>query len=166
MLAEGNKISINGKEYTLGAKLGGGKEGSVFEIVEKNGAVVKIINDSAMSKVQRNELYSHLKWLYNLSIDNKNVTQIQTYNLRGTLNRASNKEQPKIIVPVSSLPTRIVSLEFKPGSDNTVELYMDGGWQFSFRIHNASTYVESSLKFDIQMIGMPASIISINCSWN
>lgn len=101
-----------------------------------------------------------------ISIDNKNVTQIQTYNLRGTLNRASNKVQPKIIVPVSSLPTRIVSLEFKPGSDNTVELYMDGGWQFSFRIHNASTYVESSLKFDIQIIGMPASIISINCSWN
>lgn len=26
-----------------------------------------------------------------ISIDNKNVTQIQTYNLRGTLNRASNK---------------------------------------------------------------------------
>lgn len=101
-----------------------------------------------------------------ISIDNKNVTQIQTYNLRGTLNQASEKERPKIIVPVSSLPTRIVSLGFKPGSDNTVELYMDGGWQFSFRIHNASTYVESSLKFDIQIIGMPASIISINCSWN
>jgi len=101
-----------------------------------------------------------------ISIDNKNVTQIQTYNLRGTLNQASKKERPKIIVPVSSLPTRVVSLGFKPGSDNTVELYMDGGWQFSFRIHNASTYVESSLKFDIQIIGMPASIISINCSWN
>ena len=101
-----------------------------------------------------------------ISIDNKNVTQIQTYNLRGTLNQASKKERPKIIVPVSSLPTRIVSLDFKPGSDNTVEMYMDGGWQFSFRIHNASTYVESSLKFDIQIIGMPASIISINCSWN
>ena len=77
MLAEGNKISINGKEYTLGAKLGGGKEGSVFEIVEKNGAVVKIINDSAMSKAQRNELYSHLKWLYNLGrqADKKELRQ-------------------------------------------------------------------------------------------
>lgn len=101
-----------------------------------------------------------------ISVDNKKVTQIQTYNLRGTLNQASRKEQPKIIVPVSSLPTRIVSLDFKPDSDNTVELYMDGGWQFSFRIHNASTYVETSLKFDIQIVGMPASIISINCSWN
>lgn len=101
-----------------------------------------------------------------ISIDNKKVTQIQTYNLRGTLNQSSKTNSPKIIVPISSLPSRIVSLDFKPNSTNTVELYMDGGWQFSFRIHNASTLVEPSLKFDIQIIGMPATIISINCTWN
>ena len=101
-----------------------------------------------------------------ISIDNKKVTQIQTYNLRGTLNQAGRSNKPKIVVPISALPTRIVSLDFKPGSNNTVELYMDGGWQFSFRIHNASTLVEPSLKFDIQIIGMPTTIISINCSWN
>ncbi|MEG2575602.1 MAG: HaeIII family restriction endonuclease [Christensenella sp.] len=43
---------------------------------------------------------------------------------------------------------------------------MDGGWQFSFRIHNAATLVEPSLKFDVQIIGMPVTIISINCTWN
>lgn len=77
MLVEGNKILINGKEYTLGAKLGGGKEGSVFDLVEKKGAVVKIINDSTMSKIQRNELYAHLKWLYNLGrqADKKELRQ-------------------------------------------------------------------------------------------
>lgn len=77
MLDEGNKIKINGKEYTLGAKLGGGKEGSVFEIVEKNGAVIKVINDTNMSKTQRNEMYSHLKWLYNLGrqTDKKELRQ-------------------------------------------------------------------------------------------
>lgn len=101
-----------------------------------------------------------------ISIDNRNITQIQTYNLRGTLNKPSEKERPKIIIPVSSLPTRIVNLDFKPNSKNTVELYMDGGWQFSFRIHNASTVVEPSLKFDVQIIGMPATIISIDCKWN
>lgn len=101
-----------------------------------------------------------------ISIDNRNVTQIQTYNLRGSLNQPSSKARPRIAVPVSRLPTRIVSLDFKPNSNNTVELYMDGGWQFSFRIHNASTYVETSLKFDIQIIGMPTTIISIDCRWN
>lgn len=101
-----------------------------------------------------------------ISIDDKRLTQIQTYNLRGTLNKPSTTKEAKIKVPISTLPTRIVSLDFKPNSKNTVELYMDNGWQFSFRIHNASTKVETSLKFDVQIIGMPATIISINCSWN
>lgn len=100
-----------------------------------------------------------------ISIDSRKITQIQTYNLHGTLNQASRTIKPKIEVPVACLPARIVSLDFKPASNNTVELYMDGGWQFSFRIHNASTMVEPSLKFDIQIIGMPTAIISINCSW-
>ena len=101
-----------------------------------------------------------------ISIDNKRLTQIQTYNLRGTLNKSSATKEAKIKLPISTLPTRIVSLDFKPNSKNTVGLYMDNGWQFSFRIHNASTKVETSLKFDVQIIGMPATIISINCSWN
>lgn len=101
-----------------------------------------------------------------ISIDRQCLTQIQSYNLHGTLNRASRVLKPKISVPVACLPTRIVSLNFKPNSTNTVELYMDGGWQFSFRIHNASTKVETSLKFDIQIVGMPTTIISIDCKWN
>lgn len=57
-------------------------------------------------------------------------------------------------------------MEYKLGSKNTLELYLDGGWKFSFRIHNALTKVESSLKFDIQIIGMPKIIISIDCRWS
>jgi len=32
------------------------------------------------------------------------------------------------------------------------------GWQLSFRIHNASTLVEPSLKFDINIVGLPGSV--------
>jgi hypothetical protein len=92
-----------------------------------------------------------------VSIDYKRQTEIQPYNLHGELNRFK-KVKPKVIIPKTSLPTRIVKIEMKPNSNNTVELYLDGGWQFSFRIHNASTFVETSLKFDIQIIGMPVSI--------
>jgi hypothetical protein len=74
-------------------------------------------------------------------------------------------KKPSIIVPLAQLPTSIINIDFKPGSSNTVELYLDAGWQFSFRIHNASTYVEPSLKFDIQIIGMPATVILINSEW-
>lgn len=100
-----------------------------------------------------------------ISIDSKRITQIQSYNLHGNLNKETRTIKPKINVPVVMLPTRIVNFDFKPNSSNTVELYMDSGWQFNFRIHNASTKVEQSLKFDIQIIGMPTTIISINCSW-
>ncbi|PID80227.1 MAG: restriction endonuclease [Clostridiales bacterium] len=100
-----------------------------------------------------------------IGIDNKKITRIQSYNLRGTLNKQGKSRKRNIEIPISNLPTRIVSIEFKPNSKNTLELYLDGGWQFSFRIHNASTKVEPSLKFDIQIIGMPTTIISIDCRW-
>lgn len=100
-----------------------------------------------------------------IGIDSKRTTQIQSYNLRGTLNQEGKKRKRSIKLPVASLPTRIVSLEFKPDSKNTLELYLDRGWQFTFRIHNASSKVESSLKFDVQIIGMPTSIVSIDCKW-
>jgi len=101
-----------------------------------------------------------------ISVDSKKVTQIQPYNFRGTLNRSGNKQKPKIIIPISCLPTRIVISEFKPNSTNTVEIYFDEGWQFGFRIHNASTYVEPSLKFDVQIIGMPTTIMMLKCNWD
>ncbi|MDA3058246.1 HaeIII family restriction endonuclease [Campylobacter sp. VBCF_05 NA6] len=101
-----------------------------------------------------------------ISVDNKKITQIQSFNLRGTLNKSSNLNKPKIIVPIASLPTRIVNFDFKPNSKNTLELYLDGGWQFSFRIHNASSKIETSLKFDIQIIGHPANLVVVDCIWN
>ena len=99
-----------------------------------------------------------------IGIDSKQ-TQVQSYNLRGTLNKEGIKRKRSAKLPIASLPTRIVSLEFRPGSKNTLELYLDRGWQFSFRIHNEATKVETSLKFDIQIIGMPTTIISIDCKW-
>lgn len=100
-----------------------------------------------------------------VSIDHRKSTLINAFNLHGTLNMDGKVTKSSIKLPIASLPTRIVSLQLKPDSDNTVELYMDNGWQFSFRIHNASTMIEPSLKFDIQIIGMPATIITIDCKW-
>lgn len=99
-----------------------------------------------------------------ISVDSQSTTSIKAFNLYGTLNQPSNNKKTGNI-PQTVLPTRIVSLDFKPNSNTTVELYMDNGWQFSFRIHSASTLVENSLKFDIQSIGMPTTILTINCKW-
>lgn len=122
--------------------------------------------DSSVPKKMVEYLLGEFDFYKVISIDSKRITRIQSYNMHGQLNRASKTIKPQIQIPVACLPTRVVNLEFKPNSTNTVELYMDGGWQFSFRIHNASTKVETSLKFDIQIVGMPTTIITINCSWN
>ena len=100
-----------------------------------------------------------------IGLDAQKKTCIMSFNLRGTLNKPSKTKQPSRKIPTSLLPTRIVSMALKPKSKNTVELFMDNGWQFSFRIHNASTLIEPSLKFDIQIVGMPTTIITIYCSW-
>ena len=56
------------------------------------------------------------------------------------------------------IPERIEQIRRKQGSNNTLLVTFEGGWQFSFRLHNASSKVEPSLKFDIQFIGMPQNV--------
>ena len=101
-----------------------------------------------------------------VSRDNKRITLIHTFNMHGALNKPSEMKISAITVPVVELPTRLVALEFKPDSENTVEMYLDNGWQLSFRIHSAKRTVEPSLKFDVQFIGMPVSVLNIECRWN
>lgn len=100
-----------------------------------------------------------------VSHDNKRLTIIHTFNMHGTLNKPSKVKVSAISVPILELPTELVTLKFKKGSANTVEMYLNNGWQMSFRIHNASTKVEPSLKFDIQFVGTPVSILNIECKW-
>lgn len=100
-----------------------------------------------------------------ISLDAKKTTNIQSFNLRGTLNQASRTKKPNINIPIAELPDELVAIKFKKNSTNTVELYLNNGWQFSFRIHNASTKVEPSLKFDVQFEGMPTEIVLISCQW-
>ncbi|MXX98681.1 MAG: HaeIII family restriction endonuclease, partial [Gammaproteobacteria bacterium] len=58
------------------------------------------------------------------------------------------------------LPSRIIEIEFKPRSKNTVLMVLDEGWQVSFRIHNARSMIEPSLKFDINLKGHPDKLTS------
>lgn len=100
-----------------------------------------------------------------VAVDSSCVTRFQGFNLRGELNKDGQYTRATIFVPIVDLPDRIVGMEFKTGSTNTIELYCDKGWALSFRIHNASSRVEPSLKFDIQLLGVPANIMTINCVW-
>ena len=64
------------------------------------------------------------------------------------------------------MPKQFYHIDFKKGSDNTVEVVCDEGWQISMRIHNASSRVEPSLKFDVQLISFPSSIYAQVEPWD
>lgn len=85
---------------------------------------------------------------------------IHSFNINGTLKWGHKWK----------IPDRIDTIVRKRGSSNTLIVSFTGGWQLSFRIHNASSRVEPSLKFDIQFIGMPHSVnrhvITLNQSFN
>lgn len=98
-------------------------------------------------------------------IKTKKKTEIYGFNLHGTLNKPADNIKPKFKVSKLKLPNRIIELAFKPNSTNTLLLTFDEGWQISFRIHNASSKVEPSLKFDINLIGQPQSLYSNHMYW-
>lgn len=123
-------------------------------------------SDHTMAKRLGEYLLGKYDFYKIISIDKKRETQIQPVNIRGTLNKPTDIQKTVVSVPLTSLPERIISIEMKPSSKTTVELYMDNGWQFSFRIHSAEEAVQHSLKFDVQAVGIPATIISINTSWD
>jgi hypothetical protein len=85
----------------------------------------------------------------------KGKTEIQAFNLHETLNKPVKSIRPVNNVSKLRLPTRII--EIRKVKTNRVNITFDEGWQISLRIHNASTNVEPSLKFDIQLIGRPAN---------
>ncbi|MEJ8621945.1 HaeIII family restriction endonuclease [Helicobacter pylori] len=90
-------------------------------------------------------------------LEREQKTKLEAYHFNNTLNR-SVKNKPKRIIPLSKLPTRMIYFDFKPKSFNTLELVFNEGWSFSLRIHNASSKVEPSLKFDIKLLSIPVSV--------
>lgn len=100
-----------------------------------------------------------------ISKDSQKLTHIQAYNIHGTLNNVSGKNKPQIKVPIMKMPTRFFDINYKKDSNNTIEVVCDNGWTISMRIHNASSKVEPSLKFDIKLIGVPPELYSHYEGW-
>ncbi len=92
-------------------------------------------------------------------------TEIIGFHLHGTLNKPAATIKPKFKVPQLKLPNRIIEMSFKKNSTDTLLLTCDEGWQISFRIHNASSKVEPSLKFDINLIGQPQTLYTHHLHW-
>lgn len=90
--------------------------------------------------------------------DRRETTRVEAINLAGTLNRPANGHRSIVDVARLRLPTRFYHMGMVPGSDNKIEIVCDEGWTLTMRIHNASSKIEPSLKFDVQLVSLPSSI--------
>lgn len=86
------------------------------------------------------------------------TTEVKPFNIYGTLGKSTKYRKVLSRVSLLKMPTKIISMGFKKDSETTVEIYLNEGWAMSLRIHSADTFVESSLKFDIQLIGVPTNM--------
>lgn len=98
--------------------------------------------------------------------EQRRFTQIESVNINGTLNQTDGRRRALIDVPLMKLPSKFYEIGFKPGSRNTIVVVCDQGWNVSMRIHNASSKIEPSLKFDVQLIAMPSSILTQIEPWS
>ncbi|MCK8828545.1 HaeIII family restriction endonuclease [Natroniella acetigena] len=80
---------------------------------------------------------------------NKKRLVVKSYNLRGELNAGEQLPLPTNCLEVSAAKS-------SRGTPNRVRIILDNGWNINMRIHTASSKVESSLKFDTQLIDSPA----------
>lgn len=86
--------------------------------------------------------------------------EIQAYNLHGSLNQPFRNIKPKAKIPILKLPNRLIEIIYQENSSNTLLVSLNEGWQISFRIHNASSRVEPSLKFDINLVSAPHTLFT------
>lgn len=102
-----------------------------------------------------NDFYKIMKY--------RKTVKIEGYNLHSTLNISSGKKKPLIRIPRLQFPTKIISITRK--DNNKTIVVFDEGWQISFRIHNATSKAEPSLKFDVRLVGRPESLYSHDELW-
>lgn len=93
-------------------------------------------------------------------IKGSNTVEIQGYNLHGSLNQSFNGIKPKAKIPKLKLPSRLIEIVYNKNSQTTLLVSLNEGWQISFRIHNASSRVEPSLKFDINLVSAPHTLFT------
>lgn len=84
--------------------------------------------------------------------------EIQAWNLHGTLNLPFENLKPKFKIQRLKLPNRLIEVVFQEDSETTLLVTLNEGWQISFRIHSASTRIEASLKFDINLVSSPHTL--------
>jgi hypothetical protein len=91
-------------------------------------------------------------------IKGRRKVEIEAYNLHGTLNQSFKSIKPLYNTKKIKFPDKLIDVSFAKNSKTTLIVSLNEGWQISFRIHNASSRVEPSLKFDINLVSAPSDM--------
>lgn len=84
-------------------------------------------------------------------ISEKSGVKIQAFNMEGSL---SGKR--------TALPEYLLGTDAIDGSKESITVRMNKGYAFNFRLHNASSRIEPSLKFAVSAAGLPPTEIYQN----
>lgn len=74
------------------------------------------------------------------------------------LNGKSFSKTSKYHLPKSLLPKRMIHIGTTPNDNMTVELYLDKGWQFNFKIQKEKSHTTTALHFKPEIVSMPKEI--------
>ncbi|PWT39202.1 HaeIII family restriction endonuclease [Limosilactobacillus reuteri] len=103
-----------------------------------------------------------------IDLEKEKATLVLPVNFNKSLNIPYQSHKSLLKIGVPKLPSVVYHIGFKQefdpstnsyrDSDNTIIITCDEGWTFSMRIHNASSKIENSLKFDVEAISTPDSM--------
>lgn len=115
------------------------------------GAFVEEVQQHANVTAMTQYLLAGAHDYYKVIKENGTVT-LQSFNVNNTLGWGQR-------VP---MPDELIRIAMQPNSRSTAIMVANHGWQISFRLHNASSKVEPSLKFDVKLIGTPERLTRQN----
>ena len=97
--------------------------------------------------------------------EGRKTTQIEGFNMSGTLNRNYKQNRPTAAVARITYPTRLIEAVRK--SNTTIVLTFDGGWAVSMRLHNKDKIAKpTSLAWDVNLEGLPPKTYVNIKGWN
>ncbi|MFK5706281.1 HaeIII family restriction endonuclease [Ligilactobacillus sp. LYQ139] len=102
---------------------------------------------------------------YKIIMDEKShSTDIQGFNVHGTLGKNYGNIRPRFKVGKTKLPSKLLEIQLK--RKTTLILDFDNGWSISMRIHNKQNEMKvTSLAWDVKLEGSPTGVFTNTQLW-
>lgn len=89
-----------------------------------------------------------------MNFPSRKSSKIVAFNLYGKLSNSVEGRRERSRIPITKTPTSLISTVLR---NTTLEVFFDQGWNLKFRLHTASSKIETSLKFAVGLCSTPTS---------